>query len=61
MNVNGHPGQDIPLVEVTRRGSFEMVQLLLQHGADPNAESKGYTAMMIAVSRYDMRTVELLM
>jgi ankyrin repeat protein len=47
-NVNGTAVRR-PLVATARKGHREMVQLLLEAGADPNASEKGETALGVAM------------
>ena len=49
------------LMEATREGNLDITNLLLENGADPNAEtSKNRTALLLAVKNGNLQMVELL-
>ncbi|KAI8814001.1 ankyrin repeat-containing domain protein [Cladochytrium replicatum] len=52
-----------PLMLASHRGSVECVQLLLQRGAECNAQCKlnGWTAIMYATERSELRVIQILL
>ena len=55
------PDGNSVLVVATHSGQGELAALLLDHGADPNADGGGYTALHTAVLRSDLVAVEALL
>jgi ankyrin repeat protein len=56
------PGEHLPIVKSVRRynGDAEIMEILLDHGADPNKMYRGWNAMFQAVENGDLDVVKLL-
>ncbi|CAJ0545173.1 Ff.00g086460.m01.CDS01 [Fusarium sp. VM40] len=56
------PGEHLPIVKALRRyrGDGEMLEFLLEHGADPNKLYRGWNAVMQAVENGDEQILRLL-
>lgn len=56
------PGEHLPVVKALRRyrGDGEMLEFLLEHGADPNKLYRGWNAVMQAVENGDEQILRLL-
>ena len=53
---------NIDLIEATSNGDLEMVQLLLENGANIEArDQRGETALMMAIRKDDLEMVQLLL
>ncbi|KAG9237480.1 ankyrin repeat-containing domain protein [Amylocarpus encephaloides] len=57
------PGEHLPIVKALRRyhgEDIEMLELLLDHGADPNKMYRGWNAVMQAIENGDIDVLKLL-
>ncbi|KAF5542988.1 ankyrin 3 [Fusarium mexicanum] len=56
------PGEHLPVVKALRRyrGDSEILEFLLEHGADPNKVYRGWSGVMQAVENGDERILRLL-
>ncbi|KAF7903906.1 hypothetical protein EAF00_001240 [Botryotinia globosa] len=56
------PGEHLPIVKALRRyqgGETDMIELLLDHGADPNKIYRGWNAIMQAIENGDAEILKL--
>ncbi|KAK6610492.1 ankyrin repeat domain containing protein [Botrytis cinerea] len=56
------PGEHLPIVKALRRyqgGDTDMIELLLDHGADPNKIYRGWNAIMQAIENGDAEILKL--
>ncbi|KAF7875257.1 hypothetical protein EAF04_002429 [Stromatinia cepivora] len=61
-NINA-PGEHLPIVKALRRcegGDTEMIEMLLDHGADPNKIYRGWNAIMQAIENGDAEILKLI-
>lgn len=57
------PGEHLPIVKALRRlhgADFEIVEMLIKHGADPNKIYRGHNAYIQAIENGDADVLKLL-